>query len=84
MVKYFGPLASEIGSLVWGTPANLNGVSRLGSVIARHSTSSGRQPNFVALNKERHQYSARRPPRWALAHILVDDELLDKHGRQFL
>jgi len=83
MLNYFGRLPSEIGSLVWGTPANLNGVSRLGSVIARHSTSSGRQPNFVALNKGRHQYSAGRPSRWALAHSLVDDQLLDKHGRQF-
>ena len=32
---------------------------------------SGRQPNFVALNRGRHIYSARRPSRWALAHILV-------------
>ena len=36
-------------------------VSRLGSVTARHS-SSGRQPNFSALNRG-------RPSRWALAHI---------------
>ena len=40
----FGLLAAEIVSLVWGTPANFNGVSHLGSVTARHS-SSGRQPN---------------------------------------
>jgi len=39
----FGPLAAEIGPVVWGTPANFNG-SRLGLVTARHS-SSGRQPN---------------------------------------
>jgi len=38
---------------------------------ARHS-SSGRQPNFAALNRGRHLYSAGRPSRWALAHILVD------------
>ena len=31
--------------------------------------SSGRQPNFVALNRGRHLCSARRPSRWALAHI---------------
>jgi len=30
---------------------------------------SGRQPNFAALNRGRHLYSARRPSRWALAHI---------------
>ena len=37
---------------------------------AQHS-SSGRQPNFAALNRGRHLYSAGRPSRWALAHILV-------------
>jgi len=31
--------------------------------------SSGRQPNFAAFNS--HLYSAGRPPRWALTHILV-------------
>ena len=43
-------------------------VSRLGSVTARHS-SSGRQPNFAALNRGCHLYSAGRPSRWALAHV---------------
>jgi len=45
-------------------------VSRLGRITARHS-SSRRQPNFVALNRGRHLYSAGRPSRWALIHILV-------------
>jgi len=45
-------------------------ISRLGSVTARHS-SSGRQPNFAELNRGRHLYSAGRPSRWALAHIVV-------------
>jgi len=45
-------------------------VSRLGSVTARHSGSE-RQPNFAALNRGHHLYSAGRPSRWALAHILV-------------
>jgi len=35
---------------------------------ARHP-SSGRQQNFVAVNRGRHLYSAGRPSRWALAHI---------------
>ena len=39
-------------------------------VTARHF-SSGRQPNFAALNIERHLYSAGQPSRWLLAHILV-------------
>jgi len=116
----FGPLAAEIGSLVWGTqqismgfatwirycshiaqrkptklrtmfgrlmgwytvytfwrPLPPNGIlpgakctlrrsfalSYIGSVTARHS-SSGRQPNFAALSRGRHLYSAGRPPRW--------------------
>ena len=47
-------------------------VSHLGSVTAWYS-SSGRQPNFSALNRGRHLYSAGRPSCWAsaLAHILV-------------
>ena len=53
-----------------GHPCKFPRVSRPGSVTARHS-SSGRQPNFAALNKGHHLYSAGRPPRWALAHILV-------------
>jgi len=32
------------------------------------SQCSGRQPNFAALNRGRHLYSAGRPSRWALAH----------------
>ena len=69
MVK-FGPLAAEILSLVWGTPANFNGFGVLAALL-RGISSSGRQPNFVALNIGRHLYSAGRPSRWALAHILV-------------
>jgi len=55
-----------------GHPSTFQLVSPLGSVNARHS-SSGRQPNFAALNRGRHLYSAGRPSRWALAHILVCD-----------
>ena len=33
--------------------------------------SSGREPNFTAFSTGRHLYSAGRPSRWALAHILV-------------
>ena len=42
----FGPLAAEIVSLVWGTPANFKGVSRLGFVTAATSLTGG-QPNFA-------------------------------------
>jgi len=53
-----------------GHPCKFQRVSHLGSVTARHS-SIGHQPNFAALNRGRHLYSAGRPSRWALAHILV-------------
>jgi len=53
-----------------GNPGTFQWVSRLGSITARNS-SSGHQPNFAALNRGRHLYSAGRPSRWALAHILV-------------
>jgi len=43
-----------------GHPCKFQRVSRLGSVTARHS-SSGRQPNVVALNRGRHLYLAGRP-----------------------
>jgi len=51
-----------------GHPCKVQRVSHLGSVNARHS-SNGRQSNFTALNRGRHQYSAGRPSRLALAHI---------------
>ena len=58
----------RFGSL--GHPYEFQRVSRHGSDTAQNS-SSGCQPNFVALNRGRHLYSAGRPSRWALAHILV-------------
>ena len=72
-VVNFGPLMAEIdwrvwGTPIWGTPIIFQQVSRLGSVTAWHFI-SGRQPNFAALNRWRHLYSAGRPSRWALAHI---------------
>ena len=51
-------------------PSKFQRLSRLGSVTARYS-GSGRQPNFAALNRGRHLYSAGQPSVWALAHILV-------------
>jgi len=45
-VVNFGPLAAEIGPVVWGTPGNFNGFCVLAcSVTARHS-SIGRQANL--------------------------------------
>jgi len=66
----FGPLVAEIVSLVWGTSSNFNRFCVLAMCYCTAS-SSGRQPNFAALNRGRHLYSAGQPSRWALAHILV-------------
>ena len=70
-----GPLAAEIRPVVWGHPSKFQRASRLGSVTARHS-SSGRQPNFAALNRGRHLCSTGRPSRWALVHILLFSEII--------
>jgi len=59
----------------FGHPSKFQRVSRLGSVTAGTASSSGRQPNFAALNRGRHLCSAGRPSRWALAHILVRTEM---------
>jgi len=66
----FGPLAFEIDPVTGSLrhPRKFQRVSRLSSVTARQS-SIGRQPDFAALNRERHLYSTGRPSRWALAHI---------------
>jgi len=44
--------------------------SPIGSITARHLSTEHEQ-NFAALSRGRHLYSAGRPSRWALAHILV-------------
>ena len=49
----FGLLAAEIGLPVWGTPANFNGFRVLAALLHGLST-SGRHPNFAALNRGRH------------------------------
>jgi len=53
-----------------GRPSTFQRVSRLGRVTAGHF-SSGREPNFAALNRGCHLFSEGRPSRWALTHILV-------------
>ena len=65
----FGPLTAEIGSGVWGTVQISTGFASWQRYCT--ASSSGRQPNFWALNRGRHLCSAGRPSGWALAHILV-------------
>ena len=73
----FGPLTAEIGSGVWGTPTNFDGFASWQRYCT--ASSSGHQPKFAALNRGRHLYSAGRPSRWALAHILVEFHVNDWH-----
>ena len=73
MVK-FGPLAAEIVSLVWCTPGNFNGFRVLAALL--HGTLVVGVSQTAALNRGRHLYSAGRPSRWTLAHILVSFFLL--------
>jgi len=78
--QYFLHMSAQYGELRptsgWdrfvslGHPIKFQRLSRLGIITARHS-STGHQPNFAALNRGRHLYSAGRPSGWALAHILV-------------
>jgi len=71
MSPQYGELRPTSGWYCFGSlghPSYFQRLSRLGSVTAWHC-SSGRQPNFAALNRGCHVYSAGRPSRWALAHI---------------
>jgi len=66
----FGAQAAEIGSGVRGTPANFNGFRVLAALLHR-GTLVVVVSQTAALNRGRHLYSAGRPSRWVLAHILV-------------
>ena len=63
----FGPLAAEIVSLVWGTPAYFNGFRVLAALL--HGTLVVGVIQTAAFNRGHHLYSAGRPSCWALAHI---------------
>ena len=65
----FGPLAAEIVSLVWGTPANFNGFGVLAALL------DGTLVVGVSQTLRRWTDGAGRPSRWALAHILVHNTL---------
>jgi len=62
----FGPLATEIVSLVWGTPGNFNWFRVLVALL--HGTLVVGVNQTAALNRGRHLYLAGRPSVWALAH----------------
>ena len=66
----FSPLAAEIISLVWSTPGNFNCFRVLSALL--HGTLVVGVSQTAALKRGLHLYSAGRPSRWALAHILVE------------
>jgi len=69
MVNFGLLTADPLASLVH--PCKFQRVSRLGSVIPRHSSSRRQQTLWRwTEDRGRHLYSAGRPSRWALAHIL--------------
>jgi len=74
----FGPLAAEIDPVVWGTPANFNGFHVLTALL--HGTPVLGISQTAALNRGCHPYSAGRPSRLALAHILVSKEVEVREG----
>jgi len=69
MVNLYSLLTAEICWRVWGTPANFNGFRVLAALL--HGTLVVGVSQTAALNRWRHLYSAGRPSRWALTHILV-------------
>ena len=73
----FGPLTAEICWRVWGTPANFNGFRVMAALL--HGSQVVSVSQTAALNRGRHLWSAGRPSRWALAHILaVGDKIPTK------
>ena len=82
MSLQYGELRPTSGSdhfVSLGHPSKFERLSHLGSVTAWYSC-SGREPNFVVLNRGRHLYSAGRPSRWASAHILVIIIIISKRN----
>jgi len=67
----FGLLTADTCWRVWGTAANFNGFRVLAALLHGSQVVDVSQINFAALNRRRHLCSARRPSRWALAHILA-------------
>ena len=63
----FDPVADEIVSLLWGTPANFNGFRVFAALL--HGTLVVGVSQTAAFNGGRHLYSAGRPSGWAFAHI---------------
>jgi len=67
----FGSLATEIGLVVWGTPANFNGFRVLAVLLHGTLIVGVSQTLRHWAQGACHLHSAGRPSSWALAHILV-------------
>jgi len=73
----FGSQATEIGPVVWGTPANFSGFRVLAALL--HGTLVVGVSQTVALNRGRHLYLAGRPSRWHWPTFLVSIFSLPTH-----
>jgi len=81
----FGLLTAEICQRVSGTPANFNTFHVLAALLhAVHDTLVVGVSQTAAINRGRYLYSAGRPSRWALAHILVTGSLARSASRRYL
>ena len=78
----FGPLTAEIGRQFGAALQISTGFASWQRYCTE--SSSGRQPNFAALNRGRHLCSAGRPSGWALAHILVTGSIASSASRPYL
>ena len=73
----FGTIAQVVGlylrssGMYRQSEKNLLNIDTSSTHPRARQSSSGCQPNFAALNRGCHLYSAGRPSRWALAHIIV-------------
>jgi len=63
-----GPLAAEIVSLVWGTPANFNGFRVLAALL-NGTLVVWASAKLCGVEQRVHLYSAGRPSRWAFDHF---------------
>jgi len=69
----FKPPATEMGSVVWGIPANFNGFRVLAALLHGTPVFGVRTEGATYIRQGGHHvgHQPRRPSRWASAHILV-------------
>jgi len=76
----FGPLAAEIFSLVWGTPANFNGIRVLAALL--HGTLLVGVSQTAALNRGRHLHHVGHWPTFLVVDLLPFTSGSQLYGNQ--